>query len=248
MPLKLMIMGVCLGIILAIILPLSACDRSRPTAPAAPEKDSLSCPEGMALIPAGEVDTVWKVGPDHPWAHGRVFERVEDAAERPARKIAAFCLDLYEYSSDPLMVPRFFVGFAEAQKLCLEQGKHLCTEDQWELACAGPQKNAYAYGPQLERGRCNTDEDERMGQPEMIKSGIKFPRCQNPQGVFNLNGNVSEWVASPVGDLLPDEAIVRGGTAWDAVYGQSCYSRHSHQPKWQNWRDDGFRCCREPLP
>ena len=82
----------------------------------------------------------------------------------------------------------------------------------------------------------------------IVPSG-SHPGCYNRWGVFDLNGNVSEWVGSinhrPDGSI----AVLRGGTAWPGEdYGQDCFTRHAHPIFDAHWPDDGFRCCTEPRP
>ena len=77
--------------------------------------------------------------------------------------------------------------------------------------------------------------------------------------MFDLNGNVSEWVADSWteghGPLMrsndqPEAKgpahVVRGGTMWSQTpYGQSCASSHGHAGD-SRFNDDGFRCCADP--
>ena len=91
-------------------------------------------------------------------------------------------------------------------------------------------------------------------QPSTKAGG--WERCRTPEGVYDLNGSVSEWVADPwTGGPEPfnPEARVdpetwgtlRGGTMWSGTfYGQDCTSRHGHAGHFRNI-DDGFRCCRD---
>ncbi|MCB9475599.1 MAG: SUMF1/EgtB/PvdO family nonheme iron enzyme [Deltaproteobacteria bacterium] len=192
--------------------------------------EDLGCPDGMAGIPAGSVDTKWTVTPG-----GDVADRGE------ARPVEAFCIDRYEYPNERMALPRAKVNYIEAVELCRKAGKRLCREDEWELACAGPAARAYSYGVEKEPWRCNTDGVE-TGSDEFLAASGSHPGCRNAYGVYDLNGNLSEWVDKRVNG---NGAVVRGGTMWRAEYGQSCYSRHRHGTT-ERWVDDGFRCCADP--
>lgn len=185
--------------------------------------EPLACPEGMVAIPPGVVFSQWRPQPSF-------FERERG----PARDVAAFCLDRFEYPNERFALPRTQVSWTEADRLCDEAGKRLCAEDEWERACTMTGDWPQAYGPTYVPHRCNTEQREGMSQA-IAPAGSRF-ECRNRYSVFDLNGNVSEWVATP--------GVVRGGTAWrGAAYGATCFSRHTHAVDDSQWPDDGFRCC-----
>lgn len=203
------------------------------------------CPADMVEIPAG----TWTFGQDdsgEPWI--------------PAARVApldAFCVDRYEYPNVVGELPRVNVGWREAMGACGARGKRLCSADEWERACRGVAATRYAYGTSFEAGRCNTDLEGGHGPegPPYAAAGAN-PGCVSPEGAFDLNGNVSEWVADAwdadrfgpaegqgEGATHRDLRQLRGGTMWGGTfYGQSCLSRHAH-PAHTTSDDDGFRCC-----
>ena len=67
-----------------------------------------------------------------------------------------FYIDIYEYPNQRGTLPKVDVTWGEAESLCAAQGKRLCTEQEWQKACTGPQNFAYSYGENFEPGRCNT--------------------------------------------------------------------------------------------
>ena len=181
--------------------------------------------------------------------------------------VPAVCMDRYEFPNRQGVLPRTHVTWDEAVGICEKQGKRLCTTTEWTRACSGvpvagvpPRK--YAYGNEYDARRCNTPRDDGgagPGEPAPLAESGAFPFCASPEGVFDLNGNVSEWVADPweegMGPLMrskdqPDAhgfpRVVRGGTMWSHTpYGQSCLSSHGHAAG-TKFNDDGFRCCADP--
>ena len=211
----------------------------------------LLCPADMVEIPAG----TWTLGQDEsgePWIPA-------------ARAVAleSFCVDRYEYPNEAGELPLVNVEWTDAAARCESQGKRLCRSDEWERACRGAAGTRYAYGDAFEPGRCNTDLEGGHGPegPPYAAAGA-FEACVSPEGVFVLNGNVSEWVAEAWdatrfgdaegqgdGPAHTNLKQLRGGTMWSGTfYGQSCLSRHAH-PAHTTSDDDGFRCCKsQPGP
>ncbi len=133
------------------------------------------------------------------------------------------------------------MGWDDAQALCAEQGKRLCQEDEWVLACGGTEGWLFPYGDAFETGRCN--DEVPVGEEGHIAESGDFERCTSPFGAQDMQGNVSEWVADEHG-WKPGTRVLRGGTMWTSIYGQGCMSRHAHEQRGPTHGDDGFRCCR----
>ncbi len=109
----------------------------------------------------------------------------------------ADCMGLYELDLDPDL-PATCVNSCEARGYCLSRGKRLCGgpggavtnsvgNDEWSLACRGPDHWPYPYGTRYEEGRCNVN----TGAVAPVGS---FAECSTPAGILDLSGNVSEWV------------------------------------------------------
>lgn len=173
--------------------------------------------------------------------------------------LRAFCIDTYEFPNQAGARPKAHVTWPQAQAACAEAGKRLCTEDEWERACRGPENRRYSYGDTRDAARCNTPIAGTGPGPEgpPVAASGAHPQCRTSEGVYDLNGNLSEWTAS--GYAGPPEPfnraattdpatwrVVRGGTMWsETFYGQDCLSRHGHDDAFKNM-DDGFRCCADP--
>lgn len=209
------------------------------------QQEKKSCPEGMASFERTSFSLGVK-SPSRSWHQSA--ENVE---------VEAFCMDQYEYPNQKGELPRHSVTWEEARDLCVGVGKRLCSSAEWELACRGTEGRLYAYGNMYKRSKCNTPIDGPGPQGKHVpyaKSG-EYEDCHTPEGVYDLNGSLSEWVSDPWGDFPEPFAknattdpetwrTLRGGTMWShTFYGQDCTSRHGHRMSgWKNM-DDGFRCC-----
>lgn len=146
----------------------------------------------------------------------------------------AFCIDRYEYPNEPEGEPLTGKTWDEAAALCAREGKRLCTEPEWELACGGWQGRTYPYGETFEEGRCNTGS-------RIIRLSGSSGGCLSPFGVVDLSGNVYEWTSTPW-SAAHVEKVVKGGN-WDGgAANSSCKARFGHPPGSPS-RAVGFRCC-----
>jgi sulfatase modifying factor 1 len=164
------------------------------------------------------------------------------------------------------VVPQAYISQVEASSACVGAGKSLCTADQFLRACRGPDGTAfYPYGGrQHEKGLCNEGRgsfvaltfgsdpqrwtyanfnDPQLNQLEngLARTGA-FDRCASPEGVFDLVGNLHEWVDEPGGP--GDRGHFRGGSYGDAEHnGPGCmYVTSAHERTYHDYTT-GFRCC-----
>ena len=198
---------------------------------------SLSCPEGMILLSGGKMKL--GIAKNQPWQLAQQEVQLEP-----------YCIDQYEFPNKKGVKPTIKVSWEEAVGLCAQQGKRLCSEQEWEAACRGSALRRYSYGNTMESERCNTGSEQPQN---LLKESGSFADCHSPEGVYDLNGSLSEWTSSSWTHFNPQSKeafkeswkVLRGGTMWsDTHYGQDCNSRHGHNP--QSWRniDDGLRCCK----
>jgi serine/threonine protein kinase/tetratricopeptide (TPR) repeat protein len=150
----------------------------------------------------------------------------------------AFCIDRFEYSKDG--VPVAGVTYLEAVKKCRDDKKELCSAIEWVDACKGGAKHAeqYPYSNEYIADNCNTE-----NKAGAVKPGAK-PKCHNTVGVYDMSGNLAEWVADP--NANPNSAIIRGGSYKSGERDSSCLSEEE-RPASDRKSDVGFRCC-QPLP
>ena len=148
-------------------------------------------------------------------------------------KEGKFCIDRYEYPNKRYKMPKNNVSYYEAVKICASLGKHLCYEDQWKKACKGKYNYRYSYGMNYKKLRCNT----AGNKDKVVESGI-FYKCRSFHGVYDLNGNLSEWVQTL--DGIPK---AYGGNYLTEKFNSTCDS-YIKVDRNKRFFHVGFRCCK----
>jgi formylglycine-generating enzyme len=229
---------------------------------------------GAATCAAGMVDVEGDYCPDLPeqqcirfaspeqaksTQHGKGNGRCAEFAPSGPCKTATvrkhFCMDKFEYPNQPGENPLIMKNWFEARLLCNAQGKRLCTDSEWTLACEGPERLAYPYGLVRDATACNIDkapinvneadlrdwnkrdaEAKRLWQGEA--SGAR-DRCKSAFGVHDMTGNVDEWVINEKGK--PHNSGLKGGY-WSYVRGRCRPLTDGHAEDFRYYQI-GFRCC-----
>lgn len=89
-------------------------------------------------------------------------------------------------------LPMMYVTWSNAQNYCHWVGKRLPKEAEWEKAARGTQGNEFTWGIQWQKSMANTGDES---WPYFSAPGGSYSQDKSVYGVFDLTGNVQEWVA-----------------------------------------------------
>ena len=160
------------------------------------------------------------------------------------------------------VTPQAYISEVQAKLACARSGKRLCRATEWKRACMGPAHTTYPYGATVEDGRCNDHgrapmaivfklgggsdphlwpahmNDPRLDQlPGTVATTGSHTGCTNDYGVYDMVGNVHEWIDDPNGTFV-------GGYYLDThQLGDGCnYRTEGHDIYYHDY-STGFRCC-----
>jgi hypothetical protein len=171
-----------------------------------------------------------------------------------------FCIDRYEFPNKQGERPTVMKSWTDAQDTCRAVGKRLCGDSEWTLACEGRHHLPYPYGMKRDAQACNIDHtllqidekalaDPRRAPAEAARlwqgetSGTR-PACKSPFGVFDMTGNVDEWVVNESGK--PYRSGLKGGY-WGPVRARCRPMTTTHGETFPFYQT-GFRCCADAHP
>ncbi|MCB9677795.1 MAG: SUMF1/EgtB/PvdO family nonheme iron enzyme [Alphaproteobacteria bacterium] len=190
-------------------------------------------PQNMAYVPGG------------PYLSGALrmekFDKNNSLAQptEPVNEVVdvkGFVIDLFEFPNFPNTAPTLELTQEQAAKECENVGKRLCTSDEWEKACKGPQMYAYSYGDTFDPDFCGN------GLDETYRSGAR-QNCRSGWGAFDMSGNFREWTSTPqVGST--NRVEVKGGVRAAAEKGTRCAFSKDERTTYSD-KSIGFRCCRD---
>jgi len=224
----------------------------------------------MVLVPAGEFTMGSATG---------------DADERPAHQVYldSFLIDRYEVTveqyaaflqetgtsspSDWRMMnqlsnkkrPVSNVDWADAAAYCKWAGKRLPTEAEWEKAARGTDGRLYPWGNEPPTPRHANYGQAGSGNNGALAPVGSFEEGKSPYGVYDMAGNVWEWVSdwysqdyyktgplrNPTGPPKGDYKVIRGGSWGSSPKDLRSTDRESRLPSFGGL-GTGFRCAKTP--
>jgi len=112
--------------------------------------------------------------------------------------------------------PISLVSRSDAAAYCAWRGKRLPTEDEWEHAARGPEGLRYPWGDSWFPTYANWYDRPREGGDRVDGASLwatpgSYSDGRSPYGVFDMTGNVAEWVADDYRGL-DGLGILKGGS------------------------------------
>lgn len=173
------------------------------------------------------------------------------------RQNIRFCIDRFEFPNKENEYPASGISAPEAEQLCKDVGKRICSYDEWYQSCIGKSKQKFSYGS-YHKSVCNDNKSNwippdwsKMSNPLVWKEYVKtlykadkigsHPLCKSDEGVYDMLGNVREWTKSPntqYGYTIP-------ASYWygDMAHNLSCtYAITNHAASFASY-EFGTRCC-----
>ena len=216
----------------------------------------VACPRGMLLVEGiycpGVVHTCVTPRGASAEACARFADTVICEGTLDRRR---FCVDEFEYPNMEGATPAVMVDYRDAKRACAVEGKRLCTAEEWQFACEGPQMWPLPTGSERDSSLCNVGASPGMRRADPVSddadAGVRDGRessgrrrtCVSPFGIRDLVGNVAEWVEN-VGGLDDDRPYrsALGGGDFSSVGARCRPGVTSHDARFKAM-SVGFRCC-----
>ncbi|MCP9455784.1 MAG: formylglycine-generating enzyme family protein [Nitrospira sp.] len=239
---------------------------------------AMEVPGGAVFVPAG-----WFLMGSDPRK-----DRAAGPQELPQRRVYldAFWIDRYEvsnvdylrfvlatgaqwpkfwrenpFSEEIALHPVIHVNWYEADAYCRWAGKRLPTEAEWEKAARGEDGRIFPWGNEpagwLKSNIAHPGSKRGFKYPPLAKVN-RYEKGVSPYGVYQMAGNVSEWVAdwfdpeyyrrgvdkNPKGPETGTLKVFRGGSWHEDPEVARSAGRNARPPEEQSYLT-GFRCAQD---
>ena len=190
----------------------------------------------------------------------------------PPQKTSSNSLASYYGNSQYDNYPVIYVDWNQAQAYCEWRGGSLPTEAQWEKASRGTDGRTYPWGDEFAGNRVNFCDKNCLAEWAEWRSDDgyagtapvgSYESGKSPYGIYDLAGNVWEWVAdwysdtyyqsSPASNPLgPDSGqyrVMRGASWGNVNLAGNIRSANRDELKPDSFDSNvGFRCARDLNP
>lgn len=227
--------------------------------------DMAFYPEGEFLMGSPEDQGLRDEHPRHPVflgafyldkfeATGKDFVEFLEANPKEHPTITGW----YGREPRPDMMDKPVIGLTwdRCRKYCEWKGKRLPTEAEWERAAAGLEGRLFPWGEALpDETRANFNRCCFINKGQVLEEARSLPKGATPEGVFNMAGNIAEWVQdwydpfyyrdsayrNPQGPRTGRYHVVRGG-AWNSLPDYLRSRRRYGNNDGQDFYGIGCRC------